>query len=59
MGKSKGFGFIAMDDPEDVQRAIRHMHGRDWEGRRLNVELCRQVTPYCGQLIAVAPSTSV
>jgi hypothetical protein len=20
MGKSKGFGFIAMDDPEDVQR---------------------------------------
>ncbi|KAF5829315.1 hypothetical protein DUNSADRAFT_16273 [Dunaliella salina] len=43
MGKSKGFGFIAMDDPDDVQRAIRHMHGRDWEGRRLNVELCRQV----------------
>jgi len=31
----------AMDDPEDVQRAIRHMNGRDWEGRRLNVELCR------------------
>ncbi|KAJ9529642.1 hypothetical protein QJQ45_014419, partial [Haematococcus lacustris] len=40
-GKSRGFGFVAMDNEEDVRECIRNMNGRDWEGRRLQVELCR------------------
>jgi len=40
-GRSRGFGFVAMDNDDDVQRTIKAMSGTEWEGRRLQVELCR------------------
>jgi len=40
-GKSRGFGFVAMATEDDVANAIDNLNGRDWEGRRLLVEVCK------------------
>lgn len=36
-GKARGFGFVKMASEEDALRAISLLHGREYEGRRLNV----------------------
>lgn len=37
-GRSRGFGFVEMATPEGAEAAISRFNGRDYEGRRLQVE---------------------
>jgi RNA recognition motif-containing protein len=37
-GRSRGFGFVEMATPEAAEEAINRFNGRDYEGRRLQVE---------------------
>ena len=37
-GRSRGFGFVEMATPEAADDAINRLNGRDYEGRRLQVE---------------------
>lgn len=36
-GRSKGFGFIEMDTPEEADKAIKTLHDTDFGGRKLVV----------------------
>ena len=36
-GELLGYGFIDMPDDDCAERAIRHLNGRFWNGRRLKV----------------------
>ena len=36
-GKSKGFGFVTIDDDAEAQKAIEAMNGKEIEGRELKV----------------------
>ncbi|HDP94001.1 MAG TPA: RNA-binding protein [Candidatus Aminicenantes bacterium] len=40
-GRSKGFGFVEMTDPEQAQKAIDEMNGREMGGRALRVNEAR------------------
>ena len=40
-GKSKGFGFVEMDDGEDAEKAIQSLNGREVSGRELRVNEAR------------------
>jgi RNA recognition motif-containing protein len=40
-GRSKGFGFVEMNDDEQAQAAIKALNGRDANGRALNVNEAR------------------
>ncbi|OFY29018.1 MAG: RNA-binding protein [Bacteroidetes bacterium RIFOXYA12_FULL_35_11] len=35
--KSKGYGFIEMDNEEEAERAIEAMNGKEFQGRALKV----------------------
>jgi RNA recognition motif-containing protein len=37
-GRSRGFGFVEMATPEAADEAHNRLNGRDYEGRRLQVE---------------------
>jgi cold-inducible RNA-binding protein len=37
-GRSRGFGFVEMATPEGAEEAIARLNGKDYEGRRLQVE---------------------
>jgi len=37
-GRSRGFGFVEMVTTEAAEEAINRLNGRDYEGRRLQVE---------------------
>lgn len=36
-GKSRGFGFVEMSTPQEVQQAVERFHGSDLHGRALTV----------------------
>jgi cold-inducible RNA-binding protein len=40
-GRPRGFGFITMSSPEEAQKAIEGMNGKDLGGRTLNVNIAR------------------
>ncbi|MDP2586173.1 MAG: RNA-binding protein [Candidatus Komeilibacteria bacterium] len=40
-GRSKGFGFVEMVSDEEAQAAIDMFNGKEFEGRRLNVNEAR------------------
>ncbi len=40
-GRSKGFGFVTMNNDEEAQRAIEAMNGADMNGRPLKVNEAR------------------
>lgn len=40
-GRSKGFGFVEFADEESAQKAIKAMHEKDYEGRKLVVNVAR------------------
>lgn len=40
-GRSKGFGFVELEDDAAAQQAITEMNGKDVEGRQLNVSVAR------------------
>lgn len=43
-GKSRGFGFVTMED-EDAEAAINMFNGKDMGGRTLTVNEARPMTP--------------
>ena len=40
-GRSRGFGFVEMEDGADADKAIRELDGRDLEGRAMRVNEAR------------------
>ena len=40
-GRSKGFGFVELEDDKQAQNAIKELNGLDMEGRKLNVSVAR------------------
>lgn len=40
-GRSKGFGFVEMENEEDVQKAIDVLDGSELDGRKLRVNKAR------------------
>jgi RNA recognition motif-containing protein len=40
-GRSKGFGFVEIEDDEEAQKAISEMNGKDMEGRNVVVSVAR------------------
>jgi cold-inducible RNA-binding protein len=44
-GKSKGFGFVEMSTPEEAQKAIADLNGKDLDGRSLIVSEAKPMVP--------------
>jgi RNA recognition motif-containing protein len=40
-GRSRGFGFVEMDDDKAAQEAIDKLNGSDFQGRKLVVNVAR------------------
>ena len=40
-GRSKGYGFVEIDDEEAAKQAIAELNGAEWEGRTLSVSEAR------------------
>lgn len=40
-GRSKGFGFVEMQNDEDNQKAIDMLNGKDLDGREINVSVAK------------------
>src|SRR5262252_273623 len=40
-GRPRGFGFVTMSSPEEAQKAIDALNGKELGGRALNVNLAR------------------
>ncbi len=40
-GKSRGFGFVEMSDPQEAENAISHLNGAKLNGRAMNVNEAR------------------
>ena len=40
-GRSKGFGFVEMENDDDNQKAIDQLDGKELDGRAINVGLAR------------------
>jgi len=48
-GRSRGFGFVEMDDEEEALAAIDTLDGEDIEGRTLQVDRARDKPPRQGR----------
>ena len=40
-GRSRGFGFVEMASDQDAQNAIQQLHGKDLNGRTINVSIAK------------------
>jgi len=40
-GRPRGFAFVTMSTPEEAQKAIEAMHGKEFDGRALTVNVAR------------------
>lgn len=40
-GKSKGFGFVAFEEPEQAEKAVNEMHEKQFEGSDKKLYVCR------------------
>ena len=40
-GRPRGFGFVTMSTPEEAQKAIEALHGAQFDGRALTVNIAR------------------
>jgi RNA recognition motif-containing protein len=47
-GRSKGFGFVEMSTPEEAQKCIQDLSGREHEGRQLNISEAKPQEPRRG-----------
>jgi RNA recognition motif-containing protein len=43
-GRSRGFGFVAMPDDEEAQKAIEMWHGKELDGRKITVNEAKPMT---------------
>lgn len=41
-GRPRGFAFVTMNSPEEAQKAIDGLNGKDMSGRALNVNVARE-----------------
>ena len=41
-GRPRGFAFVTMSSPEEAQKAIEGLNGKDMGGRALNVNVARE-----------------
>ncbi len=41
-GRSRGFGFVEMDDDDEARQAIEALNGSDIDGRKINVNVARE-----------------
>ncbi|MDO8513011.1 MAG: RNA-binding protein [bacterium] len=44
-GRSKGFGFVAMQDKEMADKAVKELNGKEIDGRAIVVNIARPMTP--------------
>ena len=44
-GRSKGFGFVTIEDDEAANKAISEMNGKDVDGRELKVSEAKPMDP--------------
>ncbi|TAL49273.1 RNA-binding protein [Patescibacteria group bacterium] len=44
-GRSRGFGFVTMKEDADADRAIEMWNGKDFQGRKLTVNVARPMAP--------------
>ncbi len=47
-GRSKGFAFVEMASPDEAQKCIQEVGGRDFEGRQVNVSEAKPQEPRTG-----------
>src|SRR3954471_17916593 len=40
-GRPRGFGFVTMSTPEEAEKAIQELHGKDFGGRALTVNIAK------------------
>lgn len=40
-GRPRGFAFVTMGSPEEAEKAIEELHGKDFDGRALTVNVAR------------------
>ena len=40
-GRPRGFAFVTMSSPEEAQKAIDELHGKEFDGRALTVNVAR------------------
>jgi cold-inducible RNA-binding protein len=40
-GRSRGFGFVTMETPEAAEAAIQALHGKNFDGRNLTINVAR------------------
>ena len=44
-GRSKGFGFVTIEDEEVAKKAMEELNGKDVDGRELNVNEAKPMDP--------------
>lgn len=44
-GRSKGFGFVEMNEKSDAMKAISELNGSDFQGRQMNVSEAKPQAP--------------
>lgn len=47
-GKSRGFGFVEMSTPEEAQKAVNELNGKDLDGRQIIVNEAKPMEPRSG-----------
>lgn len=40
-GRSRGFGFVKFATPEEAEKAVQAMNGKDVQGRAMNVNMAK------------------
>ena len=49
-GRSRGFGFVEMGNPEEAQSCIQNLDGKEFSGRTIRVNTAREKAPRSNNL---------